>query len=67
MASASGWRKFVPIEVAPLIAAMAIVGGLASFRLYQAAKLPDVRITRFGGVHDWQDKLSKEDEEKKES
>lgn len=44
---------------------MAIVGGLASFRLYQAAKLPDVRLTRFGGVNDWQEKLTENGDNKK--
>jgi len=63
MSTAPGWRKFVPIEATPLLAAMAIVGALASYRLYRSAWLPDVRLTRFGGVHDWQEKL-KEHQEK---
>lgn len=60
--AAHGWRKFVPYEVAPLIAAMAIVGAFATYRLAEASQLSDVRFTRLGGLHSWQEKLREHEE-----
>lgn len=54
----------MPLEVTPIIAAMVGVGILAGYKMFHAASKPDVRITRLGGVNDWQEKL-KEHEDKK--
>lgn len=61
--SGSGWKRFVPVEVTPLIAAMGVVTVLASYRLFTVSKQPEVRFTKRGGVHDWTDEI-KEDLEK---
>lgn len=58
--SAHSWKKFVPMEATPIIAAMVAVGCLASFRLFRASKEHDVRFTRFGGLNDWEEKLAKD-------
>lgn len=66
MAGASqGWKRFMPLEVAPIIACMVAVGALATYRLAVASRLPDVRFTRHGGVNDWTEKL--EEHERKEN
>ncbi len=57
MTTTQGWKRFVPYEVAPIIGAMGIVACMASYRLYSAANLHDVRFTRFGGVNNWQERL----------
>lgn len=40
------WRKFVPFEVTPIIACIAAVIGLASYRIYTASRQPEVQYKR---------------------
>lgn len=45
----SGWRRFLPLEVWPLGVFVVAVTGLASYRIYKLASLPDVQFAK----HQW--------------
>lgn len=61
---AQSWKKFVPYDVAPIIAAMGFVTCLASYRIFSIARLPDVKFTKNGGTHDWQERVSADSQDK---
>lgn len=62
---AAGWRRFVPYEVAPLIGVAIFTCGIAGYRLYAVSNQPEVRFTKQGGVHHWEDHLKVEPSENK--
>lgn len=64
--AAGGWKRYMPLEVTPIIACMGAVALLATARLYNASRLPDVRFTKAGGLNDWQHKLGEHGEERQE-
>lgn len=61
---AAGWRRFVPYEVTPIIGAGIFVSCLALYRLYSASKQPEVRFTKEGGLHHWEESVKNEPSDK---
>jgi hypothetical protein len=60
MGGATGWRRFVPYEVAPLIGAALFTTVIGTYRLFTVSSQPEVRFTKEGGVHNWEDHVKAE-------